>query len=289
MINFKPVRTEDKEALVPYINKSGFVNSECSFTIMRAWQEACNIEYAFAEGALCVKWTDVNGKEGFYFPMGDDEAAKAAIYAIAAERGGKITLTGQSEQALDKLRKFGISAEITPRRDTFDYVYERERLVTLAGKKLHGKKNHFNHFIANYDYEMREVTEDGIGLCERLLERVIEDRSSDSERELKSTLFMLRERERLGLRGELLIASGDPVGLILGQEHRGYALLHVARCDVSVRGASVALFKFFLERNFSGLQYVNFMEDMGIEGLRKAKLSYCPAFFIEKSDARISI
>jgi hypothetical protein len=74
-------------------------------------------------------------------------------------------------------------------------------------------------------------------------------------------------------------------GVIIAQNHHGTALIHIAKADVEIRGASVALFAYFLRENLTECEYVNFMEDMGIEGLRQMKESYYPEFLIEKFSA----
>ena len=47
-------------------------------------------------------------------------------------------------------------------RDDDDYIYRKEELVSLAGRKLHTKKNHLNQFMKNYEFTYEEVTPENV-------------------------------------------------------------------------------------------------------------------------------
>jgi len=93
-------------------------------------------------------------------------------------------------------------------------------------------------------------------------------------------LYHIRE---LNLTAKQLVINGNIAGIIIGEDQYGTVIIQIAKCDITYHGSSVALFKLFLSECFTECRYVNFMEDMGLEGLRKAKLSYHPDHFIHKS------
>ncbi|GHU51291.1 hypothetical protein AGMMS49975_04220 [Clostridia bacterium] len=283
------IKLSDRELLMSYIKKSEFLNSEYNFTVMFASAFVYGITYSVVENCLCARGVDGNGQECIYFPQGGSADCVRALPVLIEHMRSlpNCKLSLLSDKMLGILKSCGLYDEFSyaPRRDSYDYVYTRESLVNLSGKKLHGKRNHFNYFVNNYSYELRDITDADADSCRAFLKAVITDRSRDGVTELNYTLMMFDNYKELGLCGKLLFANGTLCGLVLAENHVGYALLHIARCDTAFRGASVALFKLFLTENLTDCEYVNFMEDIGLEGLRKAKLSYAPEFFIEKSDA----
>jgi hypothetical protein len=60
------------------------------------------------------------------------------------------------------------------------------------------------------------------------------------------------------------------------------AVIHVEKANPEIRGLYAAINKLFLENEFPSVEFVNREEDLGIEGLRQAKLSYKPIKLVEK-------
>jgi hypothetical protein len=245
------------------------------------------MSYALVEDCLCVNAYDKEG-EYFYFPLGEKKNIERALRVLIAytnEKGIPFILMSLSEKMLDYLHEFDLTKHFTmePRPEFFDYMYRREQLTGLRGKKLEGKRNHYNYFVKNYSYEFADLTESNAGACRDKLRDIIMSRSEDPEKELSATLTALEYRDSLNLVCKCLYADDNIAGIIMGENHHGTALIQIAKSDIVYRGASVALFKFFLENNLTECEHVNFMEDMGLPGLRKAKLSYNPDHFIEKS------
>lgn len=290
MHEFKPVTISDLELFKQHIQMNPFYNSEYNFTTMVAWQVVMQLEYTIIEDCLCVRGVTIGSdkKEFFYFPLGKKTNIEKALHIIIKDFTDKkkpLILMSLSQPMMDMLEEFGLLDKFQKetRRDFADYVYTREKLTTLAGKKLHGKRNHYNYFINNYDYSMVPITPENEPDCRLKIKSLIIERSLNPEEELNATMMALYYRDELGLKGCCLYAGKELVGIILGECHHGMTVVQIAKSDVSFRGASVALFKLFLSEHFQKCEYVNLMEDMGLEGLRQAKLSYNPDFFIEKS------
>lgn len=271
-----------------YLNKNKYLNSEYNFTTLYAWQEAHKIKYTIYNDCLCLISSTVGGNHDCcYFPVGEDTKAYETfieMFNFFRRNKSDFLLISASERMLNIIKAHNLYEcfELEPKRDFFDYVYKREKLVTLSGKKLHGKRNHYNFFENNYKYEMVDITDENEKDCEEKFTSLIMDRSTAAENELRATLKILRDRDKLGLVGKCLYVEGTLAGIILAEEHHGMVLIEIAKADVEYRGAAVALFKLFLEDNFTSCEYANLMEDLGIEGLRNAKLSYKPEMFIEK-------
>ena len=287
MLSFKKVTFDDKEMINSYLSINRFKNSEYNFTTIMAWQFVYETTYTIEQNCLLLQGLS-EGKAYFYFPLGRRENVKPALQSLMAhckEAGLPLALVNLSSEMLAILEEIGMLDlfDREERRDAADYIYLHDKLVSLSGKKLHGKKNHLNFFNNNYISQLVPIDDTNIEACEKMLKTEIAERSTRPYEELNATFMALRYRDRLGLVGRALFADGVLVGVILAECHHNMALLQIAKADTSYRGASVALFQMFLSANCHQCQYVNFMEDLGIEGLRRAKLSYDPDHLVEKS------
>jgi hypothetical protein len=175
----------------------------------------------------------------------------------------------------------------TCKRDYSDYIYLREDLVALRGKKYQPKRNHINKFKKEYDYEYVPIASDTIQDC-LLLEiewqKTNEQRQGkDASDENQAVIYALRHFEELGLTGGILYANGKTAaftyGMPINQDTFG---IHVEKADIHINGAYPMINYEFACRIPEQYMYLNREEDLGIEGLRKAKLSYCPEIIMDK-------
>jgi len=286
MLSFKRLMMDDKDMVNKYLAINKFENSEYNFTTMMAWQFVYGCDYAFANECLLLRGFS-DGKTYFYFPLGYAESVKGALHALMAHCEAEslpLMLVNVSSGMLDILEASGMAEMFDKdcRREAADYVYKRDRLVSLSGKKLHGKKNHLNFFNNTYESRLEPIDASNIDECEKMLKAEISERSTRPHEEMNSTFMALRYRDELGLVARALYANDELAGVIIAEQHHNVALIQIAKADIGYRGASVALFQKFLEDNLQDCEYVNFMEDLGLEGLRRAKLSYDPDHLVDK-------
>ena len=169
-----------------------------------------------------------------------------------------------------------------------DYVYESEKLATLSGKKLHGKRNHINKFKqVNEDWSYEKITKENIEECFQmaLQWRIENGCEADEEKnaEMCVTLNSLRLYEELELTGGLLRVNGKVVAFTLGEEVSDDTfVVHIEKAFAEIQGAYPMINQQFVEHECMKYKYINREEDTGAEGLRKAKLSYRPVFLVEK-------
>ncbi len=175
-------------------------------------------------------------------------------------------------------------------RDSADYVYETEKLTTLAGKKLHGKRNHINKFKENYpNWVYEPVTGENVEECFQMALKWRKEAECEQDEEKRAemcvTLNALRLLEELQLKGGLLRAEpgGEVIAFTIGEPlNPDTFVVHIEKAFAEVQGAYPMINQQFVAHEAQGYQYVNREEDTGAEGLRKAKLSYRPAFLVEK-------
>lgn len=178
-------------------------------------------------------------------------------------------------------------------RNGADYIYEVEKMISLAGKKLHGKRNHINNFKKNYpDWSYEALTKENRKECLEMAEewkhRNLCEKNGEKHAEFCVTRRAIEYFEELNLKGGILRAGGEIVGFTLGEElNKEMFVVHIEKAFSHVQGAYPMINQQFLIHEAGKYKYVNREDDTGAEGLRKAKLSYYPAFLQEKGTIRI--
>ncbi len=178
-------------------------------------------------------------------------------------------------------------------RDGADYVYERERLSSLAGKKLAAKRNHIRRFLDNnpdWSYEpispenMDEVRQMNLAWCIEASKR----QASDVGGEYCAVEQGLRNYEALKLSGGLIRSAGKVIAFSVGEpQNDNTFLVYFEKAFSDIQGAYPMINQQFVLNNAMDYTYVNREDDAGVEGLRKAKLSYDPLLLVEKYTATL--
>jgi hypothetical protein len=158
-------------------------------------------------------------------------------------------------------------------------------MISLSGKKLHSKRNHLNYFLENYNFSYKKV--DSKEILERCAEKAYQLISAKEKNKNSFELGAMKSyfENYFGFEqtGAALEIDGEIVAMSFGEKiSDDTALIQIELADDNYRGAYQAINKLFCETEWSGFTYVNREEDMGIEGLKKAKMSYQPAFLVEK-------
>ena len=178
--------------------------------------------------------------------------------------------------------------EIQYNRDAADYVYETEKLAALAGKKLHGKRNHINKFKNLYpDWTYESLNESNVEECFQMALKWRNQNGCDDDAEKNAemcvTLNSLRLYKELGLKGGVLKIGSRIVAFSVGEPLCSDTfVVHIEKAFPDVEGAYPMINQQFVQHECMDYLYVNREEDTGAEGLRKAKLSYRPVFLVNK-------
>ena len=167
-----------------------------------------------------------------------------------------------------------------------DYIYLRERLVSLSGKSLQSKRNHINKFEKLYpDYSYEPMTKANSAEClaveQEWLRQHGTEEGEDKEQEVIQRLF--DHFDELGLSGGILRVAGRVVAFTLGSPINQTTFgVHIEKADRDYEGSYTMINKLFASTIPEQYVYVNREEDLGLEGLRKAKLSYKPETILQK-------
>lgn len=289
-IEFKRPELEDKDIITSYFEKAPSRSCERTFVNVYLWSRHYKVKYAVIEDALIFKSEDRG--MAFAYPAGEPEHVKKALEFLieyCKERECPFILYNVTPEMFAQLEgwypgRFTVEYD----RDIADYVYESEKLATLAGKKLHGKRNHINKFKSLYpDWTYEELNDDNVEDCFQMAlkwrnKNGCED-DPEKNAEMCVTLNSLRLYKELGLKGGVLKVDGRIIAFTVGEPLCGDTfVVHIEKAFADVEGAYPMINQQFVQHECADYTYVNREEDTGAEGLRKAKLSYRPAFLEEK-------
>ena len=181
--------------------------------------------------------------------------------------------------------------EIVEQRSYFDFIYDAEKLRTLSGRAYHKKKNHVNGFLKLYGdrSEFRILTASDRETIMDFLKRWeaahdTEDPYHREQYELQGISFVLENSEQIPTLIGGVFVDGVLEAFSIGsyQEANQMAVIHIEKANPEIRGLYAYLNQQFLIRGFPQAKIVNREDDMGLEGLRQAKLSYQPIALARK-------
>jgi len=289
MIEFKDITIEDREILNPYLLKNPYGNCDFSFTNIFIWRRTYQTKYAIVDGFLVL----LSRGQNFLMPLGEGDL-KAVIGKLidhAKEKGipfRMVAITPQMEQELNEALKEQLV--YLENRDWSDYIYLTQDLIYLKGKKYHSKRNHINKFSADYDFEFIELTKDDIPACKKMHKLWCEENYSVDDEEEMGEVFAVRQAldhfEELGLQGGAIVVDGEMVAFTLGQPVNADTFdIIIEKALSEYATAYTVINRCFAHRKCSRYTYINREEDLGLDGLRRAKLSYHPVCILDKKIA----
>ena len=296
MINFQKLTGEDYARFQEFLPCCEGRGCEYSFANLFMWGRQ---RVAFLDGFL-VLFSQFGQRSVYPFPLGkgDVKPVLDAVIHDARMRGIPCrisSLTEADRQLLEALYpgQFRFHTD----RDSFDYVYPISALASLTGKRYQSKRNFVNRFRSNYpDAQLLPLDDTTEEMARQMTEQWYQDRLSadplaDFVLERTALERGFRHRQALGLEGLVLVAEGKCVAMTIGSRLSPTTFdVHFEKALDGYDGAYAMInqgFAQYLMAKYPDLQFLNREEDMGIEGLRKAKLSYHPDHLVEKQWARL--
>jgi GNAT superfamily N-acetyltransferase len=274
IMEFKPFDSYAKERLTILLTGKNYVGSEFSYHGFLSWFD--NLEYAETDNAFYMRALFEDG-DMYWPPIIIEGTAEDALKAI---EGNKIYFVSD-EFASSVYGKYHLHSE----RKWAEYIYLAKDFIALDGKRYHAKRNHIKKFQKLYNSTIEPYKAEDKVAVEQFEKAWLETKNFD-EKERQSAeneQEIVRGWYEASLRGELvcdvLKVDGKVVGVSIGEiMPSGNAVVIYEKGDTNYEGVYSYLANTFAKRNFSQCEYINRQEDMGIEGLRKSKLSYYPAF-----------
>lgn len=226
----------------------------------------------------------------YLYPCGEGNKKEAIAELLrCAEADGMplmlYCLTPKRVRELDCLMPNAF--DYIPMREYYDYIYNTDDLIHLAGRKYHGKRNHISYFKKTYDWAYEPLGENNMDECLKMNDEWERRNQEKNPEEIGNELVALRrgfdKYFELGFQGGVLRANGEVVAYTFGEAlSETVFCTHIEKAFADVRGAYPTINREFAANVLSKYRLINREEDTGSEGLRKAKESYYPSVLLPK-------
>lgn len=293
MLEFRDIDISDKNRIICALRKSDFMGCEYSFANNMAWKRLCDSKITFYKDFYisCAFNTDDNIPV-FTFPSGDGDYASviSEMKKYTDHLGVPLKISGLTNRTLPILNElFDDQFVVDADRDSFDYIYNSADLINLSGKKYHSKRNHLARFN-ELSYSFTPITDNDIDDCIHFSTVTYNNKSSENEHSFIAEQYAINTYfsyfNELQLNGGIIRVDGNIVAVTIGEKLNSDTFcVHIEKADISYPGIYAGVNNLFAREFASDSMYINREEDLGIEGLRKSKLSYKPAFLLEKYTA----
>ena len=308
MIEWREIRLEDKPEIEDKICASGCHGADYSFANLYIWRKAYKPLIAFGGTRLLVGMPEWNV---YAYPKGDGDPSGPIEQLLeeAHGRGQKLLIRGLTEKTLQEfLPLYGDRFEISEDRNNADYIYSVDKLCNLPGRHLSSKRNHIKHFERNGEWEFHRISASSCGKftscgdcsgsrissiaeAKAFVDEFYKEKNDpELADEAGAIEEMFEHYEALGFIGGLLFQNGQPVAFTAGTKLDNEVFdTHFEKALPGVEGAYTMVNREFarlVAAEYPDIKFFNREEDMGLEGLRKAKESYHPDILLMKYFAR---
>jgi uncharacterized protein len=292
MPDFREIKLEDKVLFDKYLKPFNPEVSELTFTNFFMWRYFYRFKYSEINGLLCIISEPKEGLPYAFMPIGEvkGDNLKRTISELSSYFKAfdwKLQFKKISEKELKYFSNLTSEENIVLDIDNSDYVYLSQDLISLHGKKFDGKRNHINKFKKLYEYEYVALTEENIDDCNKIMDDWCTEKGckihSELYNEKLATSELLSNFKYLGCKGALIKVDQQFFAFTIGEKlNSDTAVIHIEKADSKINGLYTFINQQFLKHEWSDEIYINREQDLGIEGLRKAKLSYNPVKMIKK-------
>lgn len=287
----RPISSDSLQEMGPFFKLVHYEACEYNFITLYMWQTVYDFHFITKDNFMAV----FGIKEGELFAVQPYcleehfEEAMEFIDSIFKKVNQKVEFKAVTQEVLEKInRLYPERFRSETSRDDSDYVYEAEKLRTLAGRKMHSKKNHLNAFMKEYGerFTYKRLDRTDFDDCIKLAEKWAFSRTKDQNLvgeslAIKKVFRNYSKFSKIKV-GGIYIDNHLEAFTFGDYLNPNMALIHIEKANPDIRGLYTAINKFFLENEFPEVEFVNREDDLGIEGLRAAKLSYKPLKLVDK-------
>lgn len=292
MVRFKEIQLEDKSLFDRYFSARSYENSEFTFTNLFIWRLSYNFKYSIVHDHLCIMAKYRDKYPCVFAPLSLTAPDYEKVLLVLAEyfhnMNYPLILKSVPEEIKAEIEA-AMPGKIIFREDrnNFDYVYLTKDLIELKGKKFRQKRNHINKFLKNYDYHYEEMSDNNLEECLKTELKWLSQQGNSEDQtileEIQAVAEAIKNFYALELKGGVIRVHGKVRAFALGELlNPDMAVVHIEKANTDYAGAFNMINWLFTQHAWSGVTYINREEDMGIPGLRKAKLSYNPIKMVKK-------
>ncbi len=285
---FKDLNVEDKPLFDQLFTQFPPVISEFTFTNLFIWRRAYQTKISRFRDFLCL--LSEQEQNSFFFPPIGEGNVIECFQSLLQYLGGKAVLPKIArvpEAVVTQIdwKASGMKAELD--RSQCDYVYLVQDLTELKGRKYHRKRNHIKQFQEKYPFQYIPLTPEWVPQCLQLQAEWCDLRDCEASPGLRNESLATKEAftrfEELGVNGGAILINRKVEAFTLGDPLNPETIvIHIEKANPAYEGLYPTINQAFLEHQGSGYTYVNREQDLGEEGLRKAKESYFPHHLVDK-------
>jgi uncharacterized protein len=285
---FKDLNVEDKPLFDQLFTQFPPVISEFTFTNLFIWRRAYQTKISRFRDFLCL--LSEQEQNSFFFPPIGEGNVIECFQSLLQYLGGKAVLPKIArvpEAVVTQIdwKASGMKAELD--RSQCDYVYLVQDLTELKGRKYHRKRNHIKQFQEKYPFQYIPLTPEWVPQCLQLQAEWCDLRDCEASPGLRNESLATKEAftrfEELGVNGGAILINRKVEAFTLGDPLNPETIvIHIEKANPAYEGLYPMINQAFLEHQGSGYTYVNREQDLGEEGLRKAKESYFPHHLVDK-------
>ncbi|MGE5197941.1 MAG: DUF2156 domain-containing protein [Deltaproteobacteria bacterium] len=262
--------------------------SEYTFTNIYAWRQVYKFRISLLDGFI-ILLGDKESSPQFFNPIGSGDPTKPILRIINDTHAVFVRIPEPVKDVIGADKNLTADYD----QDNSDYVFSVQDLVTLKGKKYDGKRNLIRKFKSLHPYEYIRLKAADIKECLDFEEGWCRIKDCDGIESLSEERGAIRQMlenfSDFNLIGAAIRAEGRICAVALAEKLNPETLvMHALKADPGMGGLYQAMNNEFMTREAADFKYVNMEQDLGVEGLRKAKLSYHPAKMIKKYTLRLS-
>jgi len=288
--DFKTIELADREIFQNIFELYMPEASEWTFANLFIWRSHYNYQWSLYKDWLVVTGRNEHSSLYALQPIGPASRKEVVLRLFEwMKKEAKVSLPRierADERLIKELNGVGYFS-IAEAREHFDYVYLRDELARLAGNKYRSKRNRINQFLRTYAYTFSELEKVHVPECLEIQEKWCQMRRCEEDLSLLGEWDAIREIlahfDILGLKGAVILIGGKVVAFTLGELlNKNTAVVHIEKADPDIPGLFQLINQQFCDKMWEGIQYINREQDLGLPGLREAKLSYFPDHFVKK-------
>jgi len=290
---FKDLTLEDKSLFDQLFAQFHPAISEFTFTNLFIWRQCYQTQISRLSNFLCL--LSNRGENSFFYPpIGEGDVIKCyqtlLQYLVSKAMFGKIARVPEAVVTQIDWKSEEMKAELD--RGQCDYVYLVQDLIELKGRKYHRKRNHIKQFQEKYSYQYLPLSLEWIPQCLQLEAAWCDLRHCEASPGLLNESSAIKEAfthfEELGVKGGAILINGKVEAFTLGELlSPETVVIHIEKANPAYEGLYPTIHQAFLEHQWPEYTYVNREQDLGEEGLRKAKESYFPHHMVNKYTIRL--
>ena len=293
-LEFKKIDVNSIQEMLPFYAMRHNMTCDSVFLESYVWKDYYNVRYAIWENKALLWLMENEGRCFSAMPLCREEDLPGAFAAIEQyfneELGYPLVINLADEYAVKYLNLPEDKYLVEEQVDSRDYLYNGDSMRSLAGKKLHKKKNRVNAFKREYEgrYEYRRLccsdSHDVWVFLDRWRQQKGEEVEEHLDYEVKGIHDILKNCSEFSIHMGGVYIDGQMEAFTIGSYNpvENMAVIHIEKANPEINGLYQFINQQFLLEEFPEVEWVNREDDMGLEGLRKAKMTYYPADYARK-------